>query len=246
MKNLLFRIIRIIEILGVKNFHKYVLDFKNLSISSTKIADKILKYVPDIKSIIDIGANRGQFLFAINKAYPDAQIYSFEPLPSMFEILKERTKEIENISINNLAISKTEGEISFYKGEYSHISSALKIDNANHNPKYSNAEITELKVPSIPLSTFFKNKNLEKPVLLKIDAQGLEKEILDSLGNFKSEIDFIVLELAFIKLYENQPLFSEVNQLLNQMGFTIVAPVDFNLGLEDKIIEMDFLYKKNI
>jgi hypothetical protein len=42
----------------------------------------------DIKTIFDIGANTGQFARLANAVWPNATIYSFEPLPECFESLK--------------------------------------------------------------------------------------------------------------------------------------------------------------
>jgi hypothetical protein len=41
-----------------------------------------------IKTILDIGANTGQFARLAHEVFPGASIYSFEPLPDCFETLK--------------------------------------------------------------------------------------------------------------------------------------------------------------
>jgi FkbM family methyltransferase len=245
MKHLIAKLLRGTELLSVKNIFYYIKDYKNFSVSSVKLVNNIYAYVPNIKTIIDVGANRGQFLFAANKCFPAAQIYSFEPLPSLFSALKEGSKDLTNISVNNLALSKSEGEISFYESEYSHISSALKISENNDNPKYFDAKVKEIKVNTTTLNNFFDGKKVQQPTLLKIDAQGLEKEILEGAEDFLEQINFIALELAFTKLYEEQPLFSEIHEYLISKGYTFLAPLDFHTGADNKIIEIDALYVKN-
>jgi hypothetical protein len=42
-----------------------------------------------IKTIIDVGANTGQFSRAIHEVLPEAYIYSFEPLSDCFSELKD-------------------------------------------------------------------------------------------------------------------------------------------------------------
>lgn len=245
MKNLTNQLIKIIEIFLLKNKYIYLKDYKNFSISSIKLVENIKKYVPDLKTIIDVGANRGQFLFASNKCFPSAKIFSFEPLPSMVQLINKRVKENHLISVNNLAISKKQGEIVFYESDYSHISSALEIAINNDNPKYIDAKIKEIKVKTTTLSDFFNNIKVEKPVLLKLDTQGLEKEVLEGAALFLNNVDYIVLEAAFIELYKNQPLFSEIHLFLENIGFSLLAPLDFHNGSEGKVIEMDVLYRKN-
>jgi hypothetical protein len=58
-------------------------------------------------------------------------------------------------------------------------------------------------------------------------------------------IDWIVVESAFVPLYENQPLFDSTYSLLSRLGYRVVAPVAFNEGRGHAIIEMDSLYRKN-
>src|SRR5882762_193438 len=41
--------------------------------------DRILAGL-QLNSVVDIGANRGQFALCIRHLYPDAQVFSFEPL----------------------------------------------------------------------------------------------------------------------------------------------------------------------
>ena len=46
-----------------------------------------------IKTIIDIGANKGQFAEYISNIFPKAQLFCFEPLPDAFTLLNKWNKE---------------------------------------------------------------------------------------------------------------------------------------------------------
>lgn len=59
------------------------------------ILRKISKLNPSV--IIDGGANIGSYSLLANEINPDTRIYSFEPVKSTFEKLKENTKHINNI-----------------------------------------------------------------------------------------------------------------------------------------------------
>jgi FkbM family methyltransferase len=245
MKDMLNKIMRVVDVLGQKDIFKYIYDIKNFSVSSTILVSNIKKYVHNVDTIIDVGANRGQFLFSAEKAFPNAQIYSFEPIYRLYSSIKNKIKN-QNLNIFNLAISSKDGDIIFYESNYSHISSALKIDLNNKNPKYADAKVIERKVASYSLSTFFKEKQLIGSILLKIDAQGLEKDILVSAGDFLQKIDYLVLELAFEELYKEQSLFAEIHGFLAENGFIMVAPLDFHKGNQGCIIEADILYRRKI
>lgn len=55
--------------------------------------------------------------------------------------------------------------------------------------------------------------------LLKIDTQGSEAEILAHAGKTLERCLIIQSEVEFVPLYENQPLFADVDQLLRGRGF---------------------------
>jgi hypothetical protein len=55
--------------------------------------------------------------------------------------------------------------------------------------------------------------------LLKIDTQGSEAEILAHATEMLKSCLIIQTEVEFVQLYENQPLFADVDQLLRGRGF---------------------------
>ena len=55
--------------------------------------------------------------------------------------------------------------------------------------------------------------------LLKIDTQGSEAEILAHAGETLKSCLVIQTEVEFVQLYEDQPLFADVDQLLRGQGF---------------------------
>lgn len=55
--------------------------------------------------------------------------------------------------------------------------------------------------------------------LLKLDTQGSEAEILANASEMLKGCLIIQTEVEFVPLYENQPLFAEVDQLLRGQGF---------------------------
>lgn len=55
--------------------------------------------------------------------------------------------------------------------------------------------------------------------LLKLDTQGSEAEILAHAGKTLERCLIVQSEVEFVQLYENQPLFADVDQLLRGRGF---------------------------
>ena len=65
-----------------------------------------------INTIIDVGANRGQFLTEYLKHFPNAQFFCFEPLPEIMNELENVAKKYKNnIVMVNSALGNTDGKI---------------------------------------------------------------------------------------------------------------------------------------
>lgn len=64
---------------------------------------------------------------------------------------------------------------------------------------------------------------IEDMDLLKIDVQGAELEVFEGAGEKLDQALVIWTEVEFLPLYENQPLFSEVERYLRERGFLFYA-----------------------
>ncbi len=235
---------RLISLFSDRSAYAQLLRYKHLSASSFLILKKLHQTVPKLETIIDVGANQGQFCIAAKHRFPQATIHSYEPVPDTFKVLSSNVGENTGIKLNQLALGDKEGVIQFYQNKYSHASSALKINPDNELGKL-NLEIE--KVIQVPVSTLdheFDGKTLDGPVLLKLDVQGYEKSVLEGGGKFLNSVDYILIEVSFVQLYENQITFTEINGYLNTLGFTLQQPMDFYLSQGSQIIEMDALYRR--
>ena len=69
-----------------------------------KLFDKKWLLQSNINTIIDIGANIGEFTLIFSELFPGAEIYAFEPLPACYNQLKANTKGIPTISTFNILV----------------------------------------------------------------------------------------------------------------------------------------------
>jgi len=212
-----------------------------LSFASFEILSNFKKEVKDVETIIDIGANNGQFLKAAHHFFPKAVIYSFEPIPKLFQgLIKFKSK---NINVFNLAVGNSIGEFDFHLNSYSHVSSFLDI--SKENETYPKDSIETIRVKQDTLDNISKSLDIKGVTLLKLDVQGFEMEVLKGGANtIKAHINYIIIEANFVNLYDNQPTFTELNRHLNELGFELKTMLDFNFGKNKTYIEADFLYHK--
>jgi FkbM family methyltransferase len=74
-----------------------------------------------------------------------------------------------------------------------------------------------------------KSKNIPSPDFLSLDTQGSELEILKG-GKIaiQNTVVAIATEVSFTQIYERQPLFGEITNYLNEIGFDLASLETFN------------------
>lgn len=199
---------------------------------------------PHFGTILDVGANVGQFALAAAFHFPRAIIHSFEPLPEAFAELMQNTREEKRITVHPCALGDQNGQIPFYRNHYSRLSSSRPIDPTNDNPRYRERRATLTQVEVARLDELAGNLRVEPPVLLKLDVQGMERDVLLGCGEFLARVDFVLCEVPLVRLYAGQPLFDEMHSLLRDLGYRLVAPLHLNQGKGGKFIETDVLYER--
>ncbi len=217
---------------------------KGASVASTRILHNCRHYIPTLGTIIDAGANQGQFAIAANYFYPNAHIHSFEPLPDVFPVLQQNTRRLNAITTYNIALGNTNGKLEFYSNAYSHASSALHVSELQKSMLPKTADSHSIEATVQRLDDLHQTIQLNSPVLLKMDVQGFEKEVLKGATNILTQIDYLLFESSFVQLYDGEPLFDEMHSFVKELGFELIAPVGFLQTEKLQILQMDLLYKR--
>ncbi len=193
-------------------------------------------------TLLDAGANKGQFSLAFRTLRPDAQIIAFEPLPEAADIYERLFAQFSAIKLLRVALAEREQTAKFYVTDRTDSSSLLKPGRGQERAFGIRAART-VEVPVKRLDSCFDIRALSRPILLKIDVQGGELDVLkgcDSLG----ELDFIYVELSFVELYDDQPLFQGVSEYLASRGFTIAGFFNQVVTAEYGPTQVDVLFKR--
>jgi FkbM family methyltransferase len=212
------------------------------SMSSYGMLRRLLAECDDLATIIDVGANTGQFCVAASRTFPSAKIFSFEPNPASFEQLTRTTASTSLIYCQQLAIGDSDGQISLRINSHSHSSSVLSLAESHKSAFPAAREIGEVQVPVRKLDGLFTG-DIERSSLLKVDAQGYEMAVLKGAPNLLTKLDYVVLELSFAPLYKGESTFDEICEEMRRSGMKLRAPVGW---LRDpktgRFIQMDALF----
>jgi FkbM family methyltransferase len=202
----------------------------------------------NILTVLDIGANKGQFSLAGRMLLPNAHIYSFEPLPDCFQEIENKFKNSQNFTAFNVGLGDCSGELEFEQNDFSPSSSFLKVSQRHQElfPFTKNTQPITVKIER--LDDFIDKNNLEiqTPFLIKIDVQGYEDKVLLGAKKTLQRASLIILETSFEELYERQPLFKDLYTQLIDLGFTYGGSLgqmyDSNTG---KIIQDNSIFFKD-
>jgi FkbM family methyltransferase len=215
------------------------------SISSFEMLSALLSYDVRPASIIDVGANVGQFTVAAAKKIPNAHVHSFEPLPDCASRLRRNVDRLRNVSVYGLALGETEGRCAMHVNSYTLSSSLLSLAPAHQQAFPYETEVGTLDVAVSTLDKTFERIDLPRPILLKIDVQGYEAKVLKGAANLLKGIDHAVIEASLKPMYEGETLFDGLADLMKAFGFRFKATVgqlpDPSSG---EILQIDALFER--
>lgn len=137
-------------------------------------------------AFFDVGAHFGYFtLLAARLVGGSGVVHSFEPSSATFRILKGNTRKRKNVTVNNVAVFRTSGDISFK--EYGLGSSAYATV---FSPRFETAAQKAARgktvsVPTVSLDEYVE-QTASRPDFIKIDAESSELPILEGMSNVLS------------------------------------------------------------
>jgi FkbM family methyltransferase len=200
-----------------------------------------------IDTVLDIGANSGQFAEYLRKDLGyTKRILSFEPLSSAFSLLKAKTDNDPYWDAFNIALGDTEGPSEIYIARNSYSSSLLDMLPSHlrsaPNSGYTGKETVEVK----KLDSIFENLcDVNSTVYMKIDTQGFESKVLKGAQNALQRIHTVQMEMSLVPLYKGEMLFDELYSLMNEYGYSLVAIMpgfaDINSG---QLLQVDGIFHR--
>ncbi|MEO5650330.1 MAG: FkbM family methyltransferase [Ginsengibacter sp.] len=180
----------------------------------------------DFKTILDIGANEGQFADKMHTLFPETIIHSFEPIAETFALLQKNFENIKQLKAINLALGDFTGEVSFNKNEYSPSSSLLTMSQ-KHVQNFDYAVKTNpITVKMDRLDNVLDPGKLDLPLLIKIDVQGFEDKVIKGGMEVIKKADLILCEVSFTELYKGQSLFADIYEMFKNLGYTYAGSVE--------------------
>jgi FkbM family methyltransferase len=179
----------------------------------------------DIGTVLDIGANGGQYGQELRADGFRGEIVSFEPLAEPFGRLQQACAADSKWSGQRAAIGNRRGAVTMNVAANAGASSSLLPMLATHDQaapgaRYVGTEEVQLVTLDDLLDVAWP---AGVPLHLKIDVQGYEWPVLAGASRTLQDVVSVEIELSFVPLYAGGLLFNQAMDRLGQLGFALAG-----------------------
>ena len=196
-----------------------------------------------LATVIDVGANVGQFSLATLASHPGARIHAFEPLPEPAATFERLFARETQVTMHRSAIGPTEGAVTMHVSRRIDSSSLLPITKLQSTIFPGTEEARTESVRVAPLETFVAPEEIAPPALLKLDVQGFELEALRGCLSLLPRFNCVYVEASFVELFGGQALAHEVIAFLAQHDFALTGVYNGTFDRKGRAIQADFLFR---
>lgn len=190
-----------------------------------RMVQRVRKQVPTLRfEILEIGAvplgkNCEPFHRFLDD-FPGSRIHAFEIDPANCEALRRRARP--GMEIHEVAISRHSERRTLHLTK-APVCTSLYRPNEPLNNRFHNLDVASLRdtaeIQTVSIDDFTAQAGIERIDFVKIDIQGAELDAFQGGTKSLTSSVAIVSEVEFIELYENQPLFADVDRELRGQGF---------------------------
>jgi FkbM family methyltransferase len=180
--------------------------------------ETLLRALP-IRTLLDVGANNGQFSLVASVSRPNLVIHAFEPLAESADKFERLFASSPDVVLHRVAAGDVDGEADIHISNRPDSSSLLPISALQSCSFVGTEEVSVRTIPVRKLDSILSGTDLPMPLMVKLDVQGYELAALKGMSRLLDRATYIYAELSFVPLYEGQPLASEVISWLSEHGF---------------------------
>jgi FkbM family methyltransferase len=163
-----------------------------------------LRELPTDGAILDIGANIGLVAAWFAHFNPGRDIYCFEPLAGNGAMIR---RNCPTAQLQQVAVGRTRGRLTFQVDRHQVMASSVP----------TSWETSKVEFDVVPLDEFTRLHGIDKIAAIKMDAEGMELEILEGAPETLARTQEIAMET------HGRDKHNTVMALLKRHGFAIVA-----------------------
>jgi FkbM family methyltransferase len=200
------------------------------------------------KTVLDVGANQGNWSRMAKEIFTDAKFYLIEPQIEMKDNLEKFCNEYKDCHYFSVGAGAKKDILTFTVWDDLAGSSFLPKPNENLKQEGKQREIEITTIDDL-LST----SKIEMPDLIKLDIQGFELEALKGAESTFSNTEVYILEVSLFHFDVAMPVFSDVINFMLERGYVaydfpgfLRRPLDGALGQCDVcFVKKDGFFRKS-
>ena len=194
------------------------------------------------RTVVDVGANEGQYGRSIRRAGFAGPIVSFEPQSSAFAELQRRTSRDRQWTAHRCALGSTEGEITLNIAGNSESSSVLPMLETHTANSPTSAYVATEQVRLRRLDDVLLETGCHGPFHLKLDVQGFELSVLEGAPDTFAAAVSLEIEMSFVPLYGGQSTFDGLLDRVRSAGFDFYDVVPGFRAKNGRLLQIDGLF----
>lgn len=220
----------------------------DLSIGRDPYSNRLLRALRhgSIDTVLDIGANVGQFARLLRASGFGGTIISVEPLVDAYVQLERRARRDKKWHTIHSAVGFERGTAQINVSANSYSSSLLTMTREHQDVAPKSRVIGTQEVEVVTVADLVTALGVApERTLLKVDTQGYEQQVIDGAGPLIDAFAAVQLELSFVELYEGQPLCSDLVADLAAHGLPVWA---LDVGISDgygRLLQCDVLFLRS-
>ena len=202
----------------------WIYKHSDLPVGTDLVSDLKQKLRIPLNTIFDVGANVGQTAIRFNEQFPQASIFSFEPVAATFNTLTSNVSPFKNIRCFPMALGEKKETVPIKL-----FPDSASVLNSLNEKAMNNAEgFRTEKIQVTSGDTFCASNNIPEIDLLKIDTEGFELQVLAGFSKMiaASKIKAIYCETGFSPSNSRNTFLNDLLLFAGQNGFQFYGLYD--------------------
>ncbi len=199
-----------------------------------------------IDTVLDVGANTGQYGTELRNLGFQGQIISFEPLDDAFAALKSRTDKDKHWHAHHYALGECEKNSEINISGNLQSSSLLPMQPAHEAAAAASAYVGTQKISVKSLDDVLATVcTAAENIYVKMDVQGYEMQVLRGAEHVLPRINTLQLEISLTPLYDGAPTNQDIDAFMLAQGYHLIAidPV-FSDPETGRMLQVDGTYHR--
>jgi FkbM family methyltransferase len=175
-----------------------------------------LPFVPDVRVVVDAGANCGAASVHFARLYPNAAVHAVEPGSSARAYLERNAARYPNITVHPIGLHDVDAELPLYRGDGD-------LGQSSIEPSAWTLEESEM-IQVRAAGAWAAEQGIERIDVLKLDVEGCEIAVLESLAHLLPDLKVLYVE------YDSRQARRDLGRLLDPTHELLVGSMFLDQG----------------